>query len=275
MKIGTKLLFSMTALAVLLSLTVLSSTLLELNDRLIIIAAIILCSSVGAAIVLSRTIAKPIARLRKTVAEARKGVLDARAHITSPDEVKDLSAAFDALLLELKDLREKLRTTATVDFLTGAFNRSKIEQVLQGEIERASRYQSSLSLILFDLDNFKSVNDTYGHLSGDYVLKTVIKIIQNHIRTTDSLGRWGGEEFMLVAPETDLDQAEALAEKIRKHVRLFGYENVGTITISCGLTEFEPEDTIDSLIKRADDAMYRAKRKGRDRVEAGERCMPA
>ncbi|HSB34514.1 MAG TPA: GGDEF domain-containing protein, partial [Nitrospirota bacterium] len=123
-----------------------------------------------------------------------------------------------------------------------------------------------------DLDNFKSVNDTYGHLGGDYVLKTAITIIQDHIRKTDSLGRWGGEEFMLVAPETDLDQAEALAEKIRKQVRLFAYEHVGAVTISCGVAEFEPEDTIDSLIKKADDAMYRAKRKGRNRVEVSERC---
>ena len=271
MTVGTKLLLSMTALSVLLSIAVYTTASFELNDRLFaIIAAIMVCSA-GAAIVLSRTIAKPIARLSKSVAQTRTANPDT-LNITSHDEIQYLRSAFDAMQLELKDLHEELRTTATVDFLTGAFNRNKIEQVLQGEIKRATRYEGPLSLILFDLDNFKSVNDTYGHLSGDYVLKTAITIIQDHIRKTDSLGRWGGEEFMLVAPETDLDQAEALAEKIRKQVRLFAYEHVGAVTISCGVAEFEPEDTIDSLIKKADDAMYRAKRKGRNRVEVSERC---
>ena len=149
-----------------------------------------------------------------------------------------------------------------MDALTGAYNRNKIEQLLEREIERAVRYKSTLSLILFDLDHFKTVNDTYGHLSGDYVLKTVIRIIQEHIRKTDSLGRWGGEEFMLLAPETGMEQAIELAEKIRQHVELFAYKNVGTITISCGLAELKAGDTIDSLIKRADDALYKAKRNG-------------
>jgi diguanylate cyclase (GGDEF)-like protein len=177
------------------------------------------------------------------------------------------------MVRELHELQEELRTSAAMDALTGAFNRKKIEQLLEWELERATRYNGTLSLILFDLDHFKIVNDTYGHLSGDYVLKTVIRIIQDHIRKTDSLGRWGGEEFMLLAPETCMEQAAELAEKIRQHVELFTYKDVGTVTISCGLAELKVGDTIDSLIKRADDALYKAKRKGRNRVEADEHLV--
>jgi diguanylate cyclase (GGDEF)-like protein len=247
--------------------------LLELRDRLLIFIAVIVLSALGAGFVLSRTITKPIARLSNAVTEVGKGSLDVSVEITSKDEIGQLTGVFNKMVRELQELQEELRTSAAVDALTKAFNRKKIEQLLEWEIERATRYNSPLSLILFDLDNFKTVNDTYGHLSGDYVLKTVIRIIQDHIRKTDSLGRWGGEEFMLLAPETCLEQAAELAEKIRQHVELFAYKNVGTITISCGLAELKAGDTMDSLIKRADDALYRAKRKGRNRVEASERLL--
>jgi diguanylate cyclase (GGDEF)-like protein len=246
---------------------------LELRDRLITFIAVIVLLALGAGFVLARTITKPIAKLSKAVTEVGKGSLDVSVEITSKDEIGQLTGVFNKMVRQLQELQEELRTSAAVDALTGAFNRKKIEQLLSWEIERSTRYNSPLSLILFDLDHFKIVNDTYGHLCGDYVLKTVIRIIQDHIRKTDSLGRWGGEEFMLLAPETCMEQAAGLAEKIRQHVRLFAYKNVGTITISCGLAELKAGDTIDGLIKRADDALYKAKRKGRNRVEASEHLL--
>lgn len=258
-------------LAISLPRRVALAPILELRNRLILFIAVIVLFALGAGLVLSRTITKPIVRLSNAVSEVGRGSLDVNVKITSKDEIGQLTGAFNKMVKELNELHEELRISATVDALTGAYNRNKIEQLLEGEIERAVRYKSTLSLILFDLDHFKTVNDTYGHLSGDYVLKTVIRIIQEHIRKTDSLGRWGGEEFMLLAPETSLEQAAGLAEKIRRHVELFAYKNVGTITISCGLAELKVGDTIDSLIKRADDALYKAKRKGRNRVEAGNR----
>jgi diguanylate cyclase (GGDEF)-like protein len=246
---------------------------LELRNRLIMFIAVIVLFALGAGLVLSRTITKPIARLSNAVTAVGKGSLDVSVEITSKDEIGQLTGVFNKMVRELRELQEELRTSAAVDALTGAFNRKKIEQLLEGEIERATRYNGPLSLILFDLDHFKTVNDTYGHLSGDYVLKTVIRIIQDHIRKTDSLGRWGGEEFMLLAPETCMAQAAGLADKIRQHVEIFAYENVGSITISCGLAELQVGDTVDSLIKRADDALYKAKRKGRNRVETGEHLV--
>jgi diguanylate cyclase (GGDEF)-like protein len=246
---------------------------IELRDRLILFITVIVLFALGAGFVLSRAITKPIARLSNAVTEVGKGSLDVSVEITSKDEIGQLTGVFNKMVRELHELQEELRTSAAVDALTGAFNRKKIEQLLEWELERATRYNGTLSLILFDLDHFKIVNDTYGHLSGDYVLKTVIRIIQDHIRKTDSLGRWGGEEFMLLVPETCMEQAAELAEKIRRHVELFTYTNVGTVTISCGLAELKVGDTIDSLIKRADDALYQAKRKGRNRVEAGEHLV--
>jgi diguanylate cyclase (GGDEF)-like protein len=240
---------------------------LELRNRLILFIVAIVLLALAAGFVLSRTITKPIVRLSNAVTEVAKGSLDVNVQITSKDEIGQLTGVFNKMVKELKKLHEALRISAAVDALTGAYNRNKIEQLLEGEIERAARYKSTMSLILFDLDHFKTVNDTYGHLSGDYVLKAVIRIIQEHIRKTDSLGRWGGEEFMLLAPETDAEQAAELAEKIRQHVKLFAYKNVGTITISGGLAEFKTGDTVDSLIKRADEALYKAKRNGRNRVE--------
>ena len=243
---------------------------LELRDRLLIFIVVIVVFALSAGFVLSRTITKPIVRLSNAVTAVGKGSLDVNIEITSKDEIGQLTGVFNTMVRELKELHEELRISAAVDALTGAYNRNKIEQLLAWEIERATRYNGSLSLILIDLDDFKRVNDTYGHLSGDYVLKTVIRIIQDHIRKTDSLGRWGGEEFMLLAPETGMIQAAELAEKVRRHVELFAYQNVGTITISCGLAELKVGDTIDSLIKRTDDALYKAKRKGKNRVEASE-----
>jgi len=243
---------------------------LDLRNRLIIFITVIVLFALGAGFILSRTITKPIVRLSNAVTEVGKGSLDVKVEITSKDEIGQLTNVFNTMVRELKELNEEFNISAATDALTGAYNRKKIEQLLEREIARAARYTGPLSLILFDLDHFKIVNDTYGHLSGDYVLKTVIRIIQDHIRKTDSLGRWGGEEFMLLAPETGMEQAVELAEKIRQHVELFAYQKVGTVTISSGLAEFKVGDTIDSLIKRADDALYKAKRQGRNKVVAGD-----
>jgi len=121
-------------------------------------------------------------------------------------------------------------------------------------------------MIVFDIDHFKKVNDTYGHSAGDYVLKTIADIVRKTIRKIDYLVRWGGEEFVIIPSETNLEKAHALAERIRKITESYKFDTVGKVTISMGVTEFEEGDTGDSFIKRADDAMYKAKEKGRNRV---------
>lgn len=123
-----------------------------------------------------------------------------------------------------------------------------------------------LSMILFDIDNFKSINDTYGHLRGDDVLKTLAHSIKNTIRNTDLFVRWGGKEFIIIAPSTALNSAQSLAENIRKSVEHFDFEEVGSITCSFGVTAYQQGDSLDSMVKRIDEAMYEAKTNGKNRV---------
>ena len=166
-----------------------------------------------------------------------------------------------------KRLESELQTRATTDTLTQVFNRIKYDEIVKREIERAKRYNHPLSLIMFDIDHFKMVNDTYGHAVGDYVLQALTQIVKLDLRETDYLVRWGGEEFVIIAPDTDIERAEILAERVRKSAEEYKFERVGTVTVSFGVTQFTKNDTEDTFIKRTDDALYAAKRMGRNRVE--------
>ncbi len=161
----------------------------------------------------------------------------------------------------------ELKKLAATDSLTQAYNRTKFDEVIRQEIERAKRYNSLLSIIMFDIDNFKNVNDRYGHLAGDYVLKTIARLTKANIRETDYLIRWGGEEFMLILPETGLEKSQELALRIKRKISEFAFDSVGEVTVSFGVTQFKSEDSEDEFIKRADDSLYRAKENGRNRVE--------
>ena len=134
------------------------------------------------------------------------------------------------------------------------------------KIETFRRYNVDFSIILLDIDNFKSVNDTYGHDVGDYVLQTMAKTLRTHIRITDIIGRWGGEEFLIICNNTNLDNSKILAENIRKIVENIKFDKVGTKTISLGLSEFQKDDDVKSIFKRADDALYEAKTTGKNKV---------
>ena len=151
------------------------------------------------------------------------------------------------------------------DGLTGIYNRRFLSIHLKDEFDRFRRYQKSLSLIMFDLDHFKIVNDTYGHLFGDYVLQAVTALVGNLIRNTDVLARYGGEEFCCVLPETDLDKAALTAERCRRTVskNLFHSQGItARITISIGVAQMEDDITSpEKLIERADQALYEAKKK--------------
>jgi diguanylate cyclase (GGDEF)-like protein/PAS domain S-box-containing protein len=166
-----------------------------------------------------------------------------------------------------KRLESELQTRADTDTLTQVYNRIKYDEIVKREIEGAKRYGHPLSLIMFDIDHFKTVNDTYGHAVGDYVLQALTQIVKLDLRETDYLVRWGGEEFVIIAPDTDIKRAEILAERVRKSTEEYKFERVGTVTVSFGVTQFTKEDTEDSFIKRTDDALYAAKRLGRNRVE--------
>lgn len=170
---------------------------------------------------------------------------------------------------EQKQLKDKLIKLATTDTLTQAYNRIKFEEIIDYEVKMVTRYDSPLSVLLFDIDFFKQINDSYGHGVGDYALKTIVQIVQKNLRQTDYLVRWGGEEFLIILPRTTLKQAKILAERIRKIIEIHRFDKITkTITISLGVTSFIKKDTKDSFIKRADDALYKAKRTGRNKVES-------
>jgi diguanylate cyclase (GGDEF)-like protein len=142
----------------------------------------------------------------------------------------------------------------------------KIEET----IKISQKFNYPLSVILFDIDNFKKVNDTYGHNIGDYVLKEITKIVSNQLRKTDFFARWGGEEFMIILENTELEDAIQLAERLRKSIENYQFEKVGHITISLSVAKLKSDEDIDSLLKRLDELLYKAKRKGKNRVEFEE-----
>jgi diguanylate cyclase (GGDEF)-like protein len=168
--------------------------------------------------------------------------------------------------LELEEQARKLDLQATTDPLTGIFNRRKFNQELAAEMARSGRYKTPLSVVMYDLDHFKAVNDTHGHQVGDRVLVGITRIAAGHIRQPDVLARWGGEEFMILAPNCDGQQAFELAEKLRRLIEEFVFAEVGTVTCSFGVTQFQDGDTAETLTSRADEALYAAKRAGRNRV---------
>lgn len=170
-------------------------------------------------------------------------------------------------ITDRKRMEEKIEKLATKDVLTGFYNRRKYKEIIRIEIERVKRYNQPLSIIMFDIDHFKKINDKYGHSDGDYVLKTIAVIVRKNIRKIDYLFRWGGEEFLILSSETQLNNAHELAERIRKAIARYRFKNIGKVTVSFGVTKFKKTDTQDRFIKRADDAMYKAKKKGRNRVE--------
>ena len=177
-------------------------------------------------------------------------------------------------LTRLKKLREltkvlkvsnrELEQLSVTDSLTGMFNRSKLKAELIQEILRSRRYGTIFSLILYDVDHFKNINDSHGHAAGDAVLRNMSVAVQASIRETDILGRWGGEEFMIICVNTSLEAAGKLAEKIRSRLEELYHEPVGTVTASFGVTTFMKTDTEDSIIERVDRAMYNAKHRGRN-----------
>jgi len=163
--------------------------------------------------------------------------------------------------------KKKIEKLSITDQLTQLYNRHKLEDSFVIEIERAKRYKHSLSMIILDIDYFKSVNDEYGHDIGDTTLKSVASLLKNSIRLTDIVGRWGGEEFIIIVPETNLEQAMQLAEKIRLEIQSYSFEEIGHKTASFGVSTYMFLDTKEQLIKRADEALYKAKENGRNRVE--------
>jgi len=173
---------------------------------------------------------------------------------------------FEELTQNLQQRNRHLTTLATKDALTGIHNRHLFTEFFDKELASMTRYKTRLALIMMDLDYFKRVNDTYGHNIGDYVLKTAAHIVKHSVREADLLARWGGEEFILLLPNSGCKEAYRAAEKIRKALEAFRFDEVGQVTCSLGITEVADGDTLESAIERADAALYRAKGSGRNQT---------
>ncbi len=187
------------------------------------------------------------------------------------ERTADLAEANEMLVAEIaerKRVEEKLRELSERDHLTMIYNRRKLFELLTSEVEKARRYKRPLSMIMIDIDNFKRVNDNFGHDVGDNVLKATTNVVSGVIRRVDIFARYGGEEFIILSPETTIEGATVLAEKIRTSVEKYIYQAVGGLTISAGVAELAGKDSGAALIKKADDALYAAKNRGRNRVEA-------
>jgi diguanylate cyclase (GGDEF)-like protein len=183
------------------------------------------------------------------------------AVLTSSHEVAELNE-------RLHHANRKLESLAYRDSLTGTWNRYSMEQKLDAELNAAGRHARSFAVLLFDIDKFKHFNDTHGHEAGDYVLMTLCRILQNKLRPTDTLGRWGGEEFLVLAGTCDLVGGTHLAERLRQSTEELNLGKLGGVTISIGVAAWRPGESRENLVARADQAMYRAKQNGRNRVEA-------
>jgi diguanylate cyclase (GGDEF)-like protein/PAS domain S-box-containing protein len=172
--------------------------------------------------------------------------------------------------LDVTDMR-RVEVAAQTDYLTGAYNRRGIDGLVAQEIERTERYGGTFSVILLDIDHFKTVNDAHGHQAGDGVLQQVVACLRLELRSVDQIGRWGGEEFLLLLPQVDGDEASHAAERLRDRIAAHPFAPAGPLTISSGVATWRPGETRAALVARADAAMYRAKNGGRNAVVADER----
>jgi two-component system cell cycle response regulator len=172
---------------------------------------------------------------------------------------------------------EELYRLATTDCLLNIYNRNYFLENLTKELSRSRRYKRNLSLVMFDIDHFKQINDIYGHQAGDFILQKIAKIVKSHLRREDTFARYGGEEFIIILPETNVLQAAITSEKLRKIIEKthFNYQDVTiSLTISLGISSYKPGRTAKSprdLIEKADKAMCQAKKTGRNKVVCTDR----
>ncbi len=185
-----------------------------------------------------------------------------RNHIALENARKKLAEAH----AELARKNKELKIMATRDALTGLNNRFALDETMTRELHKARRHGRPLSMLIIDVDHFKQVNDTHGHQIGDQVLSRLAALLKENTRGSDVLGRWGGEEFLIICPETDSRGIMPLAENLRRCIEGSPFPIAGRITISIGVSTFATDDSVEKLIQKADKGLYRAKEHGRNQV---------
>ncbi len=226
---------------------------------------------------LGRQFVLPLIELKKRVHTIVEDNLDdSSSSVYSKDEIGTIASDIEQLArselysknIELKNANEKLKLLSITDSLTRLYNRRKMNIEIEKEYKRSKRYKTKFSLIMFDIDWFKKINDTYGHQAGDEVLKELSNLTKEIVRSTDIVSRWGGEEFLILCMETDLDTAKNLAQRLREATENYQFSVGKKVTISIGVEEFDGDESIDELLKNVDNKLYRAKDSGRNCVMA-------
>jgi diguanylate cyclase (GGDEF)-like protein len=222
-------------------------------------------------IIFSLKLLYPLELLIEGIKNITAGNLSSVIKNTSNDEIAVVIDAFNDMTLKRKLIEDELREMATHDGLTGLYNHKYFYTLLEDELPRADRYQHDISLLMLDIDNFKNINDSYGHRSGDAILHTLSKRLVERVRGTDWVCRYGGEEIAILLPETDLRTAEEIAESLRvlieQEVFLIEDDQQINITASIGVSTYpEHAKNASALVSAADKALYEAKNTGRNRV---------
>ena len=241
--------------------------------RAIVVVAFLL--GAGVAIVTStivvRSIVQPLSVLEKGVAHLGNGDFSHRINLTNQDELGQLAVAFNLMIAKLEQSQTALKNLATLDELTGVYNRREFNLQLKNELERSGRYGHCFTLLLLDIDYFKKLNDTYGHQAGDLALRKIAALFKQEFRDLDRVSRYGGEEFIVILSDTSSATAYVVAERIRQlistHAIPIDKNQTVNVTVSGGLATF-PKDGIEakSLIHCADQALYAAKYSGRNQI---------
>jgi len=210
--------------------------------------------------------------------DERKAILDRWTPITHEKQLdyELLWTLFGIMLLvsalymyhyrQLRKYNELLLKLSETDKLTGLYNRSKLDELLQEKYELFMRYETNCGVAVLDIDHFKRINDTFGHQTGDSVLIEFSHLLTKIIRSTDIIGRWGGEEFLIIAPHSDIQETAQLAEKLLDQLRKHDFTSVGKVAASCGVSSFRQGGDIQNTVRLADEALYQAKDGGRNRV---------
>lgn len=224
---------------------------------------------------IGRKIVKPLVMLKDSVSKIVKADFDTPWTYTYPDNeigaiAKDITKLTEKELYrknqQLKAMNQELENISMIDKLTGLFNRHKMDEELKKAFYSWKRYARTFSLLMLDIDGFKKINDTYGHHTGDKVLQELGTLLKHSVRASDVISRWGGEEFLILCPETGKQNAMTVAEKIRSEVENHIFVNDIHVTVSIGVCSVNDSEIMDKLLIVADDRLYKAKRLGKNRV---------
>jgi len=234
----------------------------KIGSMLLVLFIFILVST----FIFSNQIVKQLKLLKNGFISLARGDLSKQVEILTNDEFGDLSRSFNDALARLARLKKSVKyysRLSEVDTLTQIFNRRKIDEILDSYLENK---ENIISLIMFDIDFFKKINDKYGHDLGDYALVELSKLVSKNIRAEDILARWGGEEFMIIVIDLDIDKTYELAYKLKLLLNRHRFDTFKSMSCSFGVATLRDNDTKSSLLKRVDDALYKAKESGRDKV---------